>query len=324
MEKFPKQFFTYEQQIAHLKSKGLIISNETAAVEILKRYSYYSLVSAYKGVFKPEQNGNYIPGTTFENIVYLYEFDRLLRWVFFHNILIVENRLKSLYSYSFCQLFGDRQQDYCNATNYNYERFQNPVNEFLKILQERLDSPPREYIRYNLEKYGEVPLWVLIHALTLGNLSKMYEFSKQNLQSSVAKEFGCKDIYPPHLVSMLRLLTKFRNTCAHNERFYSYRTKESIWDLPVHSTLGIGHNKRMYRYGKKDLFATVICLRYLLSLKDFNILFSQLATMMDGIQNKLSTQIAYKIQHDMGFPKNWKEIGNYIPTPISESNQNTL
>lgn len=319
MEKSPKQFFTYEQQISHLKSKGLLISNEAAAVEVLKRYSYYSLVSAYKGVFKPEQNGNYIPGTTFENIVYLYEFDRLLRWIFFHNILIVENRLKSLYSYAFCQLFGDRQRDYCNATNYNYERFQNPVNEFLKILQERLNSPPRDYIRYNLEKYGEVPLWVLIHALTLGNLSKMYEFSKQNLQSLVAKEFGCRDIYPPHLISMLRLLTKFRNTCAHNERFYSYRTRESILDLPVHSTLGIGHNKRMYRYGKKDLFSALICLRYLLSREDFNILFIVLTNLMDRSQKNLSAEIAEKIQNEMGFPKNWKEISEYIPSPISNS-----
>ena len=47
-----KRFLTYEQQIELLKSKKLHISDEKLAVENLKQYSYYSLISGYKDIFK--------------------------------------------------------------------------------------------------------------------------------------------------------------------------------------------------------------------------------------------------------------------------------
>lgn len=308
MQKPPKVFFTYEKQIEHLKSKKLIIPDETAAIEALKRYSYYSCISAYKGIFKSEPNGDYLEGTTFSHVVALYLLDRHLRDVFFHSILIVENHLKSLYSYSFCEIIGDKQEDYFNVNNYNYARFQQPTNELIAHLQAHLTEPLREYISYNLQTYGEVPLWVLIHSLTLGNVSKMYEISLQKLQSAVAKGFGSKDVYPFNLVSMLKVLSKFRNTCAHNERLYSYRTQTAIEDMPVHSALGIGHHGKMYKYGKNDLFSVVICLKYLLSTDDFNIFFIELKNVLEEGLKNFDSGTAAKIQKAMGFPCNWEDI----------------
>ena len=57
-----KKFYTYEEQIEHLKKKGLVIADEEAAISALKRYSYYAGVSAYKDIFKIGPNDNYIPG----------------------------------------------------------------------------------------------------------------------------------------------------------------------------------------------------------------------------------------------------------------------
>lgn len=308
MQKSPKVFFTYNEQIEHLKSKKLIIHDEAAAIEALKRYSYYSCISAYKGIFKSEPNGDYLPGTTFVHIVSLYLLDRHLRDIFLHSILIVENHLKSLYSYSFCEIIGDKQEDYFNVNNYNYTRYQKTVNELIALLQSHLEDPPQEYINYNIRTYGEVPFWVLIHALTLGNVSKMYEISLQKLQSAVAKGFGSKEIYPSNLTSMLKVLAKFRNTCAHNERLYSYKTRKSIEDTPIHKTLNIGHRGKLYKYGKHDLFAVVICLKYLLSSDDFSIFFLELKNVLDEGLKPFNPEIAAKIQKEMGFPLNWEDI----------------
>lgn len=308
MTKQVKEFFTYEQQIKHLKDKKLLIPDESCAIESLKRYSYYSCVSAYKSIFKSEHNGDYLEGTTFDDIVKLYLLDRSLRNIFLRSILIVENHVKSLYSYSFCEIYGGRQADYFNVNNYNYQQFQKPINELMTRLQAYMEDPPRDYIQYNLNTYGEVPLWVLIHSLTLGTISKMYEFSEQKLQSAVAKGFNSKDVYSQQMISMLKVLSKFRNTCAHNERLYSYKSKTPIRDMPVHSDLGIGHSGKTYKYGKKDLFSVVICLKYLLSSEDFQVFMLELSAVLDEGMQAFGSHTAVRIQKEMGFPKNWKDI----------------
>ena len=138
MKKPEKKFYTYEQQISHLKNKGLIIDNEDIALFSLKRYSYYALISGYKSIFKVEKNGPYRSGIKFSDILRLYQFDDELRRIFLRYILQIEKYLKSLYSYYFCDLFGDKMQDYLDVNNYNYERFQKDVNDFVNINSQRL------------------------------------------------------------------------------------------------------------------------------------------------------------------------------------------
>lgn len=185
-----KRFLTYDDQIKLLKNKNLSIENETIAKKYLKQFSYYSLISGYKDIFKIEKNGNYKSDASFDKIVALYTFDEALRNIFLHEIIRIEKNIKSLYSYSFCKTYGDKQQDYLNVNNYNYNKYQKEVNEFTAIVQNLLSNPEKyTYINYNIKKYGTVPLWVIIHTLTFGNIAKMYSFSKQSLQSQISKNF---------------------------------------------------------------------------------------------------------------------------------------
>lgn len=54
-----KPFKTYEEQVALLKSRGLIISDEAEAKDILKRLNYYRL-SAYSLTLR--KNDEFFPG----------------------------------------------------------------------------------------------------------------------------------------------------------------------------------------------------------------------------------------------------------------------
>lgn len=86
-----KVFLNYEQQINKLsKEKDLLISDEKYAEEMLKRYSYYSLISGYKDNFKDTGINKYKSGTKFEDIVALYEFDDILRELFLKYLLKIE------------------------------------------------------------------------------------------------------------------------------------------------------------------------------------------------------------------------------------------
>ena len=109
MEK-KKRFLTYEEQIDLLKKKNLNIENDKNAIGFLKRFSYYSLISGYKDIFKIEKNGNYRSDASFKKIVTLYTFDEILKNSILHEIIRIEKHIKSLYSYSFCELYGDKQR----------------------------------------------------------------------------------------------------------------------------------------------------------------------------------------------------------------------
>ncbi|MCQ2514469.1 MAG: Abi family protein [Ruminococcus sp.] len=297
-----KRFLTYDEQIDLLKSKNLLIEDTEKAKEILKEYSYYSLVSGYKDMFKIEKNGNYRDKIPFEYLVNLYVFDDHLRNIFLHEIIRIEKHIKSLYSYSFCEVFGDAQSEYLNATNYDYSKYQKEINDFLSIVQNTLDKPDRyRYIKYNIDTYGTVPLWVIIQTFTFGNLSKMYMFSKPTLQSKIAREFD--EVYPNQLSSMLNVLSKFRNVCAHGERFYNYKTKKSIVDLPIHNKL-----KDYNTSNKNDLFNVLICFKYLSKKEDFNVFVITLDKTIGYIKQALGEEYYSTVLEKMGFPENWKDI----------------
>ena len=301
-KKNEKKFLTYDEQINLLKSKKLEIENVELAISQLKKYGYFSLVSGYKDIFKIEKNGNYKTGTTLEDIIYLYLFDDYLRNTFLQEIIRIEKHIKSLYSYSFCALYGDKQSDYLNVNNYNYGHYQKDINVFITLVNNILDNPERyKYIKHNITTYGSVPLWVLIQSLTLGNVSKMYNFSSNKLQSQIAREF--KNVYGPELSSMLNILSKFRNVCAHGERLYSYATKKEIKNLPIYS--------RIDNYtptARNNLFAVYICIKYLSTDDDFNLFSSHLKNVFNILHNSIKQELASLVMQSMGFPINWMDI----------------
>ena len=78
-----KVFLNYEQQLKKLQEdKKLNIPDLDYAYEMLKRYSYYSLISGHKEQFKNPDTTNYRADVSFEDIVALYEFDESLRGCF--------------------------------------------------------------------------------------------------------------------------------------------------------------------------------------------------------------------------------------------------
>lgn len=69
---------TVEEQIANLKSIGLIIKDEKFAARFLNDVSYFRFIKAYSLGLKPK-NGTYYDGVTFEQLVELYLFNANFR-----------------------------------------------------------------------------------------------------------------------------------------------------------------------------------------------------------------------------------------------------
>ena len=133
-EKCAKPFRTYEQLIKKLDEKKLDISDSEYIIKLLKRHSYFALISGYKEPFK-DKKGDYKIHTTIQDIYALYCFDESLRDLFLRYILKIEKHVKSLISYSFCETYGEDQRQYLSAVNYDYNiKNQDDINELVTRL----------------------------------------------------------------------------------------------------------------------------------------------------------------------------------------------
>jgi abortive infection bacteriophage resistance protein len=204
---------TYSQQREKLCSRGCLISDIPLCENILSRINYYRL-SAYFLPFK-KADGNYLPGTDFNTVYQIYEFDRKLRNLLFAAIEEVEIYLRAKFAYYHAHKYG--VLGYMNAANYNkmhrHDRFKELIEAEIKNNRKVL------FVQHHIDNYGgQFPVWVITELFTFGMLSYFYGDLPTQDQKQIAKDlFGT---IPKNLISWLRCCTDLRNICAHYGRLY--------------------------------------------------------------------------------------------------------
>lgn len=307
-----KRFLTYEQQIEKLQNeKKLTIVNKSFAMDTLKHISYYALIGGYKNLFKHKPSGKYLYGVTFEEIVAFYYFDEELRTLFLKYILHVERRLKSLISYHFCEKFGENQAEYLKIDNFNSAKKNRKAVVRLIASLDKVASLPTHYnyIAHYVNSYHNVPLWVVMNAVTFGQLSAFYQYMPNGLQVKVSKHFpNCTE---KQLHQFITVVAKCRNVCAHGERLYDFHTSDTIPDTLLHKKMKIPMKKGSYLLGKHDLFAIVISLRYLIGDKEFKLFKIALTRLIHQVLKQCPHITQTQLLIEMGFPENWEKICRY-------------
>ncbi len=302
----PKEFSSFDRQIEIICEK-IAIRDKDEAKEALKKIGYFQLMGGYKSLFRIPGTKKYKEGTSFEEIVSLYEFDVELRELFFRYLLQVERNLRSLMSYYFTETYGAAQKEYLNPQNYDLtKKNKYTVERLIATLERAANTQDYAYINYYREQYGDIPLWVLSNVLTFGNLSKMFRVFPQSLKSKVSKNFA--PLNPHQMEQFLSVLTKYRNVCAHGERLFTYKTVDAIADTPIHQELAIEKSGNQYKYGKQDLFAVVIAFYYLLPEKDFSCFSQNLLKIIQTVSGQLIHVEERELLEKMGFPQNWGKL----------------
>ncbi len=307
-----KPFITYSNQINILtQKKQLNISDLPYAEKKLHDIGYYSLIDGYKDIFYNPMTRTYVKGTDFADIVALYEFDENLRLLVFKYICHIEQKIRSLISYSFCEAFSENQSAYLNSANYNISnKNRHDIFKLISILTfEANQNTEHSYVVYQRNTYGNVPLWVIMKTLTLGQTSKMYSFMLPSIKSKVSIHYS--NITEKELIQYLKLLTVFRNICAHNERLFTFETRFEIPNTTLHKKMGIPQKGTQYLYGKHDMFALLIAFRYLLDKDDFKVLKKELTRLLNSFSATTSVSQKNKLLQAMHFPSNWSNITRY-------------
>ena len=307
-----KPFLTYEQQLHKLTDeKQLIINNREFAEEKLRDIGYFALIGGYKEPFRDAMTRVYLENTTFEDIYALYDFDNRLRELIFRYICQIEKKIRNIISYSFCEVYGEMQTNYLDTASYNYVRSnQRGIDKLIRMLDGlALTNTDYDYIVHQRNVYQNVPLWVLINAMTFGQISKMYSFLTSRIQSKISKNF--KKVNERELEQYLKVLVLYRNVCAHNERLFSHKVYSEIPNTVLHSKLHISQTGNQYNQGKKDFFGVVIAFRYLLSADSFLLFKRELVLLIDKYVRSSSRITEKNLLKQMGFPENWKSITRY-------------
>lgn len=303
-----KSFKTLDEQIDILKDKGLVIDDVDYAKDILLRENYFFL-SGYRQLFlKTPRDRMFIPNTNFRELYAMFNFDRQIRNIIFKNLLIIENNLKSIFSYQLSKKYGYREKNYLNPSNFtNVSSKSKQVNDLIKKMkrQIRVNGGQHSATMHYISNYGYIPLWIVVKVLSFGIVSEMFTILKPEDQVDIAKIFN---VSSEDLLVYLPILANYRNLCAHEDILYDHRTQRVIENNKYHEKLNIPKMDGEYIYGKDDLFALIIILKYLLRPDEFKMLINEISYEIDSLEGKLNVISIDKVLDRIGFPKNYKEI----------------
>ena len=302
-----KTFKTLDEQIDILISKGLVFDDIDNAKSILLRENYFFL-SGYRHVFLNPDNKTFIEGTKFRELYAMFSFDRQLRNIIFKNILIVENNLKSILAYVMSKNHGFKENNYLNPHNFVKDsKKTKQINDLIRKMKRQISVNGKQHAAtaHYLINYGYIPLWVVVKVLSFGIVGELYTILQYQDQKEIADVFGV-DIYS--MVEYLPILANYRNLCAHEDICYCNKTQKIIEDTKYHRLLYIPKVNDEYIYGKNDLFALVIILKFILKEDDFTLFINEVSYELDRLSGKLETIKIDKVLHAMGFPNNYKEI----------------
>lgn len=272
-----------------LKSHGLIIENENLARETLSNINYFRL-SGYLHQFKLS-NGKYEneTGLTFERMLDLYAFDSKLTHILLYVLEDVEETLKTRFSYSLSSLFSEDPLIYMDPKIYkNLDELRRFITLFEKS---KADNSGLPFIKhYNLKYNGNLPVWVAVEIMTIGNMYKLYRNLITPLQKTIAKRY-CTGVV--QLTSWIENLTYTRNHLAHYMRIYGYnfgRTPANCSCYTSTSPNGM-------------IFEQIIAMGFMFSNKKEWKEF--VVPQIKSLINKYQESIKLK---DLGFPENWERL----------------
>jgi abortive infection bacteriophage resistance protein len=208
---YAKPALTYQQQIAHLRSNGMVIADDAQAEYWLRHVSYYRL-SAYWLYFEyPKGSGGprFKPGTTFEAVTALYDFDRILRRLTMRGTEHVEVALRGSWAYQMGHLGNGHS--YTDASLYSNQR------EFQRNLTKLAAEAERS--RETYDDPALPPAWMVAEMMSFGQLSRWYSnLSDRALRNRIAAPLGLPETV---LVPLIRHVTDIRNICAHHGRLWN-------------------------------------------------------------------------------------------------------
>jgi abortive infection bacteriophage resistance protein len=307
MNDFRKPASSLSQQIDTLKSRGLIIPDEAQARHYLRNISYFRLSAYARSFYQPGLlEHQFLPDTTFKDVLERYVFDRELRLLLLDAIERLEVALRAQLANTLAEHHGPH--GYLNA-----DIFDSRYNH--AWLLEKLDKAfagreAEKFLVHYRHKYTEAPkqppIWMAVELLTFKEVSILFEKLKLPLDTKkIEQHFGWK---MPVLRSWFRSLSDLRNICAHHGRVWNRefgsrpempKKITQIWPcIPQTIPSGSQAHPEQGIDPRRRLYMQLVVIESLMKIISPDSLWAErLITLLD-LYPKVS------LPH-MGFPENW-------------------
>lgn len=217
---YNKQPTDITTQLAMLKQRGLIITEEDTALKQLASISYFRLANYWK-IFETDENTHqFASSTRLEDVISLYNFDKELSSIIFMAIQDIEVALRTRIIHFFSMSHGAFW--FMEESKFNSR---NLFQTCLDSIKTELCRSKEEFLQEHFAKYDTPPMppvWKTLEVVSFGNLSKLYANIKDvKVKKQVAKSVGLPQYM--YLESWMRSLTVLRNCCAHHSRVWNRR-----------------------------------------------------------------------------------------------------
>jgi abortive infection bacteriophage resistance protein len=294
--KFTKPSLSIADQIALLERRGMAIPSRGKAEHYLRHVSYYRLRAYWLPFEQPAPaDGDHMfrAGTSLDDAIALYVFDRQLRLLVMDAIERVEVSLRGVWAYHLAMKYASH--GYLSPNLYaRSDRYAKAYTGLLREIERSTDT----FIVHYKSKYddpAQPPIWMTAEVMSLGQLSKWFGNLKfRPDRQAIAKSYGLDEKV---LVSIAHHLTYVRNICAHHGRLWN---KQFTVTMTLPNSPG-ALQSAMNSATERKLYNTLAILGYLIEI------------VAPGSERRkhlleLITSCPLAKPDAMGFPADWRQI----------------
>lgn len=208
----------------------MAINDEERARNALRRIGYYRL-SAYWYPFREMQESgerprtdNFVPGTTFDQVLDFYLFDKKVRLILNDPLERIEIAIRAALIEVIGALGPDAHTDPRHFAPWFVkpnERHETEHQKFIDGQNKAFERSKEEFAKHFRLRYSGVPpIWIAAGAWDWGNVAFVYAGLKTHHQRAVAEALHPR-LQGNVLNSWLTTLNEVRNVCAHHSRLWN-------------------------------------------------------------------------------------------------------
>jgi abortive infection bacteriophage resistance protein len=290
---YSKPALDIARQIAQLEARGLIIPDKGKAEHYLTNISYYRLEGYWWPLQNDKVNHTFKPGSLFDTIIDIYDFDRELRLIVMNMVERIEISLRTRLIYSLSLSQGPWWFENISVFK-DTKRWKN----HLEALKKDLDRSNEVFIKEHQKKYYTdqrcPPAWKSLEIISFGLLSKLYENLASHIleKDQIAAVLGVAN--HTYLHSWLQMIAVVRNIAAHHGRLWNRHLSVSPKLLKKAPLPWLGDLPQQ----RNTVYVALCCMKYLLHTISPDNHFSNRLL-------KLFQQYPNIDPPAMGFTKNW-------------------
>ena len=297
MYQYPKQILTIEQQVQSYIDAGMSIISRSDVEKALKSVGFYRL-RGYSFQLYDNATKKYIPGTEFEDVLQLYQFDRELSVLIFSMISKIEVALRVRLVEALL-IYGDPLV----LQDSSIFREKKLYWQNMSTIASEIARSNDVFIKHNFDNYdGEVPVWAVVEVLSFGTLSKIIKNLKTgngSPYSLLANNYQYKSkkgnlVKPSQkmFASWVQGVSILRNMCAHNSRIYNrtIHTTPEILDM----------DKIISPPSHNGLYQILLAMKYLRSSD------AEWTVFVDEFDKLIQRNISVVSLVAMNLPTDWK------------------